>query len=194
MANTAHPSGLTPVGHLNGSPYNGQANLYVIAASDTNAFAVGDPVKLNPAGSTSDGLPGITLADATGGILGAIVGLGKTPALASPDSEPRTRPSGAQAEVWYALVCDSPDVVFEVEEVATGTALTAASIGKNVNLVAGANNGFVSGWTASNVTPSTDDTDQVKILRLVQRPDNTIGKSARWLCKIMAHEFDADTP
>ena len=34
MANVARLGGFTPVKHLNGSPYNGQFNLYEIVAGD----------------------------------------------------------------------------------------------------------------------------------------------------------------
>ena len=45
MANVSKIRGFQPVRHLSGSPYNGQANIYATAASDSAALFVGDPVK-----------------------------------------------------------------------------------------------------------------------------------------------------
>lgn len=201
MANANRPMGLWPVKHLTGAPFNGQGNLYQIAAADTNAYAIGDPVVSSGSGD-ANGVPGITLAAATGNIRGVILGLGKSTGnaiafeagLFNPDNLNQTiRPSGAQASDWYALVADSPDLIFEVQEVGTGTALAAADIGLNTNLLVGANNGFQSGWLLDNATKGTTSTLQVRILGLNRSQDNAFGAYAKWLVKINSHELSAGT-
>jgi hypothetical protein len=103
------------------------------------------------------------------------------------------RPSGAQATDWYALVLDDPNEIYEVSEPITGTPLTAAAIGFNVNLVVGTGNGFQSGWTINNTGAAVTSTLQVRLLGLVRRQDNAFGLGARWLVKINSHEFSAGT-
>lgn len=194
MANANRPSGLTAVKHLISGPYNAQGNIYQIAAADTNAYAIGDPVVSSGSGD-ANGVPGITLAAATGAIRGVIMGLGTYETLiANPNNLNSTiRPSGAQATDWYAIVADDPNIIFEVQEPGTGTPLTAAAIGFNVNLVVGTNNGFQSGWTINNTGAAVTSTLQVRLLGLSRRQDNAFGLAAKWLVKINNHELSAGT-
>lgn len=194
MANANRASGLSPVKHLTGAPFNGQGNIYYIAPADTNAYSIGDPVISSGDGDTN-GVPGITLAAATGAIRGVVLGLGTSEGgIFNPNNlDKTTRPAGAQPIGWYAIVADSPDLIFEVQEIGTGTAFTSASIGLNANLVAGANNGFQSGWQLSNVGAATTATLQCRILGLSRRSDNTYGPFAKWLVKINNHELSAGT-
>lgn len=194
MANANRPSGLSPVKHLNGSPFNGQANVYQIAAADTHGFAIGDPVVSSGSGD-ANGVPGITLAAATGAIRGVIVGLGTSESgIFNPNNLNSTvRPAAAQSTDWYALVVDSPDVIFEVQEVSGGTQLAAVDIGLNTNLLVGSNNGFQSGWLLDNATKGTTSTLQVRLMGLARRSDNAFGAYAKWLVTINNHELHAGT-
>ena len=190
MANANRPTGLSPVKHITGAPFNGQANLYCILAADTNGYAIGDPVVSAAGGADAGGIPAVTLGAATGALRGVIVGVFDTKAIAkigNPDSI--VRPAAAQTKDWYVLVADSPDLVFEVQEVGTGTPLAAADVGLNTNFVVGTNNGFVSGWTLDNATELGTATLQAKILGLAQRADNVVGQYAKWLVKINNHEL-----
>jgi hypothetical protein len=194
MANANRPSGLSPVKHLNGSPFNGQANVYQIAAADTHGYAIGDPVVSSGSGD-ANGVPGITLAAATGAIRGVIVGLGTSESgIFNPNNLNQTiRPAAAQTQDWYAMVVDSPDVIYEVQEVSGGTQLAATDIGTNTNLLVGTNNGFQSGWLLDNATKGTTATIQCRILGLARRSDNTFGAYAKWLVLINNHELHAGT-
>lgn len=193
--NENRASGLKPVGNVQGTQYNGAARLYAIQASDVNAFAIGDPVVSVAAGADTRGVPFVTLAAATGPLRGVIVGLFDTyPGIAKVDDLNRIiRTAGAKPQVWYAMVVDDPDTLFEVQEVGTGTALTMADVGLNTNLVAGANNGFVSGWQLDNATEAVTATLQCRIMGFVQRQDNFLGPFAKWLVKINNHELSAGT-
>jgi hypothetical protein len=195
MANAFRPQGLSPYKHLHGAPFNNQAQLYYIAPSDTNAYAIGDPVVSSGSGD-SNGVPGITLAAATGAIRGVIVGLGTSEGLiANPNNLNQTiRPAGANASAYYAMVVDDPGVIFAVSEPGSGgTPLTAAAIGFNINLVVGTNNGYISGWTISNTGAATTATLQVKLLGLVRETTNAFGFGAQWLVLINNHELNAGT-
>lgn len=193
MPNANRPTGLIPVKHISGSPYNGQCNMYGILAADTNAFAIGDPV-ITAASALADGTPAVTLAAATGNIRGVVVGLfdTKSGAVVKRINQDSTiRPAAAQSGDWYALVADDPDLIFEVQEIGTGTPLTAAEIGLNANLVSGTNNGYVSGWMLDNSAEAATATLQCRILGLVPRIDNTFGQYAKYHVKINAHELAA---
>lgn len=196
MANVNRPNGLSPVKHLLTGAYNGQANVYQIAAADTNGYAVGDPVASSGSGD-ANGVPGITLATAGTGnaIRGVILGLGTAEGLiANPNNLNSTvRPAAAQSTDWYALVADDPNIIFEVQEVSGGTQLAAADIGLNANLSSGSNNGYASGWQLANAGKATTSTLQVRLLGLSRRSDNAFGAYAKWLVKINNHELAAGT-
>ncbi len=197
MANANRPTGLTPVKSLTGAPYNGGGNVYSIAAAySAAALYVGDPV-ISSGSADSNGIPGITLAAATGAIRGVIVAIGKDPNFyANPGSLDTTyRPAAAQSTTWYALVVDDPNTIFQVQEVGTGTALTADAVGLNANLVLGTGNGFVSGWMLNNADEDTTDSLQVRLLGLARTAPiaNGFGQYAKWLVKINNHELSAGT-
>lgn len=192
MANANRPSGLSPVRTITGAPWNQQANLYSIAAGYATALAIGDPV-ISSGTADSNGVPGIALAAATGPIRGVIVGLGKYEGLmANPSNLDSTiRPASDPAE-WFAMVVDDPNVIFEVQD-SGATPLAAADVGLNTDLVLGANNGYVSGWTVDGTTKAVTATLQVRLLGLARRQDNAFGQYAKWLVKINAHELAAGT-
>lgn len=194
MANSNRPMGLAPVAYLNGSPWNGQARCYSIAAAYDTALYIGDPVKSSGT-ADANGLAGIVLGSTTGALRGVIVGLSDQPYGEAIVGNPNItyRPAAATAKDWYAMVADDPNIVFEVQEIGTGTPLTAAAVGLNADLESGTGNGYVSGWMLGNDNENTTSTLQVKLLGLVQRFGNAFGQYAKWLVKINNHEFSAGT-
>lgn len=191
MANANAPTGLSPVQNINSGPYNGQARQYSIAAAYTTALYIGDPV-IGDGTADGNGVPGIALAAVTGPIRGVIVGLSDQPSGACGNvTNPNItyRPAAAQDDVWYAMVVDDPNVIFEVQEIGTGTPLTAAAVGLNANLESGTGNGYVSGWMVGNDDEAVTSTLQVRLLGLAQRPDNAFGQYAKWLVMINTHEL-----
>lgn len=197
MANVNAPMGLSPVQYLNGSPYNGQARLYFISSGDGNAFAIGDPVASSGSGD-DNGVAGVTLATAGTGnpIRGVIVSMGglvRGGPMVDPTNLNTTIIPATKTKNYYVLVADDPHIIFEVQEDNAGTAFTKSEIGLNANLKAGTNNGFVSSWVVDNAGETTTATLQVRLLGLVQRPDNAFGIAAKWLVKINNHELMAGT-
>lgn len=197
MANANRPSGFSPVQYLNGSPWNGQARIYSIAAAYATALYIGDPVKSSGT-ADANGVPGIILGATTGALRGVIVGLGSAEGLiANPKNLDITyRPAAAQATDWYAMVVDDPQVLFEVQENANGTALAATEIGLNTISVSGTGSGFVSGWmlaSATDASPAATATLQLKLMGLVRRQQNAFGAYAKHLVKINVHELGTGT-
>lgn len=195
MANVTRIAGLSPVQYLNGAPWNGQARLYYIDSTDTNAFAVGDPVVLSGSADTN-GVPSITLASAgsSNTVTGALVGMGDYEGTIAKVSNPNSIILPATKTIsYYAMVADDPNIIFQIQEGGTATALTAAAVGTNASLLTGTNNAYVSGWTFDNNTVATTVALQLKLLGLVRKSDNAFGQYAKWLVKINNHTYAAAT-
>ena len=192
MANANKPMGLLPVQYLNGAPWNGQARLYSIDANYGTALYLGDPV-ISGGGADTNGVPNIAIYGGTGPIRGVIVGLGRSEGLiANPDNLNITYRPASDPNVWYAMVVDDPNVIFEVQEASGTQQLAAADIGLNTVLKSGTGNGYVSGWQLSSytdATPATTATLAVRLMGLVRRQDNAFGAYAKHLIKINVHEL-----
>lgn len=196
MANANRPTGLAPVAFLSGSPWNGQARTYSIAAAYNTALYIGDPV-ISSGTADANGVPGIQLAAASGAIRGVIVGLALVEA-GTPNYNNLNityRPASDPA-AWYAMVADDPNIIFEVQEESNGTQIAATEIGLNTVLKVGTGNGFISGWMLPSVTgatPATTATLQVRLMGLARRTDNAFGAYAKHLIKINVHELGTGT-
>ena len=195
MANVNAVAGLSPVQYKNGAPWTGGGRVYYIASSDTHAYAIGDPVTLSGNGD-SNGVPAVTLATAgaTNVVLGSVLGSGGVTmggAYTDPANINSTIIPATKTKGYYILVADDPNILFEVQEGGAGAALTSASIGLNVNLLAGANSGFLSGWTFDNTTAAVGATLQMQLLGLVLKPNNAFGQYAKWLVRINNHQYAA---
>ena len=150
MANISKINGFRPVKHVTGAPYNGQSNIYAVASGDSTALFVGDVVKL-AADANAQGVQYVT-AHAAGvagtgqPALGVVVGVINTkldPVTGNMSSgsisldTPVYRPAST---AQYVLVADSPDLIYEVEATAAGSAYSfaVADVGQNANIFAGA--------------------------------------------------------
>lgn len=204
MANTSKIRGFIPVKHVNGSPYTGQSNIYATAAADGTALFVGDPVKLAADGN-AQGIQLVTKATAGAAVLGVVVGVINTkldPVAGTMSGgsisldTPVYRPAST---AQYVLVCDSPDVVYEVEAVTGSNAsysFAVADVGQNADLatVAGSTVTGTSAAALDMATKNTTATLQWKILGVVQRPDNEItGASTKVQVKINNAQMAAGT-
>lgn len=180
MPNANAPQGLLPVRHRNGAPYNGACNVYQLLSAVANV-GIGDPVLVSGTADAT-GIPGAVLATAGAGnyITGAIVGFVPTGAVATFTNY---SPTGTDR---YVLVCDDPDVMYEIQASA-GAAVT--DISNNADLVSGTLNTSygISGWQADSTTFGTGNTKQLKVLRLAQRPDNAPGTNAKLEVEINLH-------
>ena len=196
MANANRPSGFTPVQYLNGSAWNGQARCYSIAANYGVELAIGDPV-ISSGTADTKGIAGIALAAATGAVRGVIVGLGTSESgIFNPSNLSTTKRPASDPAVWYAMVVDDPNVIFEIQEESNGTALAATEVGLNTVPLLAAAGTYASGWllrSASGATPNTTATLQLRLLGLSRKPDNAFGAYAKWLVKFNVHELGTGT-
>lgn len=193
MANVDRPRGLFPVKYQSGAPYNGAVNMYLLPSSDGTATFIGDLVKLGGsagaagtvvAGIDVEGMPTIAQSAAGDKSVGVVVGF----LPLSTDLTTRHRTASTNR---IALVADDPNLVFEIQEVSGGTALTATEVGLNANVVVGAGNTTtgMSGMELDNSTEASDAALNVLILGLAKRPDNAYGEHAKWLVMITDHQF-----
>lgn len=196
MANANKPSGLAPVKYLGGADWDGKGNMYYIAASDTNAFYPGDPVTLSGDGDAVRGIPGVTIGVAGATCVGAILAIGVNPdggPYIDPNNLTLTNAPATKTQPYYVLVADDPNIIFEIQEVGTGTQLTSAEIGLNANFVAAApaTGAKYSGYQLDNSTEAVTATLNLKLLGLVRKSDNAFGAYAKWLVLLNNHAYRA---
>lgn len=184
MANVDSPFGLKPVAHRNGAPYNGSFRYYSIAAGDGTATFIGDLVTLAGTSQTIGGrIYSDVVQSATGNVFtGVVVGV-------VPVTQDSLRHRAASTQ-RILMVADDPDLVFEIQEVSGGTALTANDAGLNANIVvaAGSATTALSGIELNNGTEATTNTLDVHIIGPVNRADNEIGEHCKWLVTINRHQ------
>lgn len=195
MANVNAPAGLVPVGYLNGAPWTGGGRTYFIASTDTNAYAIGDPVVLSGDGD-GNGVPGITLATAGASnlVLGPILSAGgivEGGAYADPSNINTTIIPATKTKGYYVLVADDPRTLFEIQDSGDGTPLASTNIGNTANLKSGTNSGYLSGWQLTDTGPGTGSTGQVQLLGLARKANNAYGAYAKWLVRINQHQYAA---
>lgn len=192
MPNVNAPFGARPVGSLNGAPYNGRITQYAVPASDGTAIFVGDFVKSVGTSSFVGGqvLPNVAQA-ATGDVMvGVVVGV-----LAETQASTIYR---VASTLRVLLVADDPNALFEMQQVSTGTPLTANDVGLNANFVvaAGSTVTGLSGTTIDNTTEATTNTLDLKIVGMPAEVDNDYGSavgtgaaSSRFLVRINRHQY-----
>lgn len=186
MANANAPRGFVPTKALNNGPYNAGVRTYSVPASDATAIGIGDPVKLSGTGQTINGQVYTDVIRAASGdrVVGIVVGVVFDPTNLSS----LYRAASTQR---LLLVNDDPNALFEVQEGTGGTPLTANDVGLNINFAAGSLSTVTgySGFTIDNSTEATTNTLDCKIIALVQREDNAIGDSAKWLVRLNKHQY-----
>lgn len=181
MANKSIVNGLTPIKHLDGSPWNGATRRYCILAADGTATFVGDAVTH---GGTSDanGVPACVQAAAGGVICGVIVAF-------EPNPDTLTQLHRPASQLRYCQVCDAPDVIFEIQEDNTAT-FAITMIGENADLVVAAGNTTtgLSGMQLNTIDHKTA-TAQLRILGVVQRDDVEVSANTKLEVLINEHFF-----
>ncbi len=191
-------AGFRPVKHMNGSPYNGQVNRYMISASDSQVTNVGDLVILSDNAALVDTVgfgvyPAVERAASatSSAIVGAIVGF-------EPDySNLNAGAYRAASTRRIALVADSPDLIFAVPQDGTGGVVAAASVGLNCSLVIGSGSAtapYASAMMIDSSEVDTTATDPVQIVGVTASPDNDVTSTARpaeLLVRINTHAFNA---
>lgn len=201
MANTSRINGFKPVKHLNGSPYNGQANIYEVLLAKLFQcllviwlFYLIVQLLLYPAvESCVDASSQI----ASGVIVGAVVGIvnpkidpsGAMTAGSIALDTPQYRPASTKG---FVLVADSPDLIFETEADAS---VALASIGLNVGVGASAHTtplltGTSPQYAYSTTAPTASASRPLHIVGVCNRPDNeTAAAYNKILVRITTHAY-----
>ena len=199
MANAIAPRGFVPSRYLNGAAWNGAVNMYYLPQTDANQLNVGDTVK-SAAGADANGIPAITkITNGTDTARGVVVGI----LLATPnnpsilgtnlDMTVQNAPAVKQRAYWV-LVADDPNILFELQDDGLA-ALTATSANKNAsytvtNPTAPQQN---SATVLSTASVAVTQALPLKIVGLVQKPNNAFGVNANWLVKLNQHELQGNT-
>jgi hypothetical protein len=192
MANNNAPFGLRPVSTVSGQPFSGAARTYSVPSGDGTAIYLGDAVKIVGTSQIINGSSYSDVAQAASGdvICGVVIGV-----------LPATRDSltyRAASTQRLLLVADDPNLLFEIQQTNSGTALNANDVGLNANLTVTAGSAITgySGSVISNASEATTNTLDLKIVALVDRPDNDIGTSvssgtvaSRFLVRINRHQY-----
>jgi hypothetical protein len=188
MANVDSPKGLKIGGPLL------RATWYSVAASQASAIFIGDPVI---ATGTSNQVI-VATAGSASPITGAVIGVfdnSKLPGIAGSDGVRVAYAASVQASAFYVLVADHPDQVFIAQGDGDTSYLDINDCSGNVNLVAGAGNttSGISGWELDDSdTGDGGVADQIRLIRPVDRPDNTVGiANCDWYCRINNHQLNA---
>lgn len=179
MANTNAPFGMRPIRYLDGRPYNGAVDLY-FATGATGVIRPGDPVVEAGSANSSEvlgyaagTLPTCTIAlDGDGDpITGVCVSV-----------LPTTRESTTYRENStdrVIAVARGPDLIFEVQADAGGTALAVTDVGLHACLKVGTTSTYISDWTLdTSDAPANDPSNQLKILGFGKNPKNEVGAYA----------------
>ncbi len=192
MANVSRPFGFKPVKHLSGAPYNGQANLYEIAAGDGTATFIGDMMMASDQAVT-DRYPtaerlaasGEVTAGNTYPLLGPVVGFVIDPTALN---TPQYRVASTKR---LCLIADATDLIFEVQDGAT-VAFPIASIGLNtgVQCTAGSTTSGASNMTTGVTAATTTNTLPLRVVGIVDSPDNTPAAAyQKLLVMINTHQY-----
>lgn len=120
-------SGLRPVRHKNGSPYNGEANMYSVPSTDAAAIGIGEAVKLVNTMDAGNQVATVTQAAAGDALIGVVVGIVPTAGISL---DKIYKPASTAC---YVLVADDPELIFEVQEDADSGVVSAANIGAHAN-------------------------------------------------------------
>lgn len=174
MANVSRVFGLRSVKNLHAAPYNSSAETFAILAADGTATFVGDLVK-SAGTADANGVQAVIRMAADADLpTGVVVGF-------LPDYSNLNTPAQYRlaSTLRYAMVEIDPGNIYEIQATA---ATVIADIGLNVGLTytAGSTATGQSGMIANMATKATTNTLPLKIVGVVQRPDQDMTDSANW--------------
>lgn len=183
MSSVSRINGFRPVKMVTGAPYNGQANLYFMPASDATVVMVGDAVKLLGDARAATGAPTVTRCGATDIPIGIVVGIlftGVGDVTNMPPVSDLNTPIYRRASTdRYILVADDPQLIYEVQLAGAGPAAAAATAMVGLNgqftTTAGSTTTGSSGMQLDSAGQATTATLPLKIVGFPNRPDNIPG-------------------
>ena len=186
MANLDAPQGFTPVRHMSGGVI--RTNAYEIANGSGTSIFSGDAVQLLTNGT-------ITLMANDTKPIGVFAGCEYTDQATGDVKFLKVWTASstvATNSAVKAYVFDDPDITFSIQ--CDGTfANTDVGLNSNVTLTAG-NTAF--GYSKQEITVSTfavTATLPIRILRLIDEPNNAVGADAKVEVYINTHQLRANT-
>lgn len=192
MANTSRVVGLRPIRHLSGSPWNGALEVFYHSTADANAIYKGGLVVTDVGLATPGTDPletygsVVTAADDDADILGVAWTFGTTRQIAAQvNNLNAVNYCPASTGMYIGCIVD-PTVIYEIED--NGTTLTASQIGQNADTSSNASGSATTGRSSCVLDQDTltAGSATLRILRLVDRPDNVLGANAKW--EVMINE------
>lgn len=190
-------AGFRPVKHMNGSPYNGQVNRYMISVSDTQVTNVGDFVQLSDNPALVDPSEGVYPAVERIGSGSAVPIVGVIVGFEVDYSNLNAGAYRAASTRRVALVADASDIIFAAPQDGAGGVVAAASVGLNVaiNLGTAASTApYASGMSVDSSTVLGTATLPLQVMGVTASPDNDVTSTARpaeILVRVNTHAFNA---
>jgi hypothetical protein len=186
--------GLKPVKHAKGgivrtNNFSG-VNGYRIAATAPSAFFEGDLVTFSSGNIVTD-----MGAASPGAVVGVFWGAEYVDNASGEVKFVRSIPASTVAKDKYRVyVYDDPDIIFQIEADQVATAIAAADVGTNVQIVASPTGSAIthkSGLVADSSTKATTNTFPLTILASAELDDSfsSAGTSMDILVKINTHQF-----
>lgn len=181
MANLNRPNGFQPIRRLGGGRF-GVDSCIIMFKAGSEVMVPGDPVVATAAGDTTTGYTKVVHAPGTEGTPATITGIvmGILPPQAGTTNLSILNQAGYNTgDTGPVLVNCDPDVVYEIQEDATGP-LALTNLYQECNFLWAA--GDTTRWISNVVLNATNvgTGNQCKILAFRQRLDNAIGIYGRW--------------
>ena len=132
MANAIASRGFVPIRYLNGAAWNGATNLYRIPSTDGLIYSPGDAIR-SVSGGDANGIPNIIKAaagdTARGVVVGILTAIPNNPSIVGTNLDLTAQNTPAtKTRDYYALVCDDPMVVYELQDDGVATLTAFGSI------------------------------------------------------------------
>ena len=184
MANVDRNNGFRPAYNANGSPYNGQSQMYY---SLSDNLAVGDVVVADTAGNGKYRTVDRASNGATDIMVGVVTGFEVNPDNLNNNYHTASADYGV-------MICDDPNIIFEAQ--ADDATLTSASLGLNVDFTTTAI-AVLTGLSGMEVDGSSAVVTAAtpwRLIGFVDKEDNdeTL-TNARVLVKPNMHKYLSDT-
>lgn len=188
MPNVSRVFGLRMTKSLTG-PTMGNLETFSVLSSDATALFVGDLVKSSGT-ADANGVQSITRVTTNADLpVGVITGF-------LPDYSNLNTPQGfrAASTARMAQLIIDPAAIFEVQATAA-TALADIGLNVGVTFTAGSSTTGLSGMVADMTTKATSAGLPLKIVGVVQRPDQDMADSANWklLVTLNTNNFGGNT-
>jgi hypothetical protein len=193
MANPDYRFGFRPIGHANGSPWNGRTTRCYVPSGDSTAMFIGDPVVL--AGSADADATAPTVTVATAGNTNPIAGVVTSFEPVTPGGHGNVNLQIEYRPASTAMYCNvvlDPSVLYEIQG-DSATTIAATDVGSNFDFIAthtGSTLTGLSGMELDSSAKATTSTYQLRLMGASKNPSNDITTvNAVWVVKINLNQL-----